>query len=160
VPSADIANLAMGIVVPPLAWYRTGHRFAKLMRAGGGQSIYVRHPARAPRAIRKRHYGVVNAASQGVVIAAERLAGPISTLHHRSSGWKVDEINRVGVGFGTAELLLISPVPAWTNKTQTSTPGHYRRRRILDNRANNVIQAPPHTVCICLTRSKLFILFT
>ena len=35
-PGADIADLAVRVVVPPLARYRIGDRFAKLMRTGGG----------------------------------------------------------------------------------------------------------------------------
>jgi hypothetical protein len=54
--------------------YRIGDCFAELMRASGGQSVQGSHPAQAPRAIRKGHHGVVNAASKSVVVAAERPA--------------------------------------------------------------------------------------
>ena len=38
-PGAGITNLAMRVVIPPLAGCRIGNRFAELMRAGGGQSV-------------------------------------------------------------------------------------------------------------------------
>src|SRR6266404_4691226 len=109
-PGADITDLPMGVVVPPLAGHRIGDGFAELVRTGGGQSVQVCHPAQAASAIWKGHHGVADAASESVVIATERLAGTRSTLHHRSSWRKVNEIESVSVGLrngGVAADLLL-----------------------------------------------------
>src|SRR6266550_385618 len=74
-PSTDVTDLAIGVVVPPLAGNRVGNRLGELVGADGRQRVERRQVAEAPRAIRVWDDRVIQPAGGAVVIAAERLAG-------------------------------------------------------------------------------------
>src|SRR6266478_5285136 len=42
-PGTDVADLAVGVVVPALPWDRIGDRFAQFVRRGRGQRLPGRH---------------------------------------------------------------------------------------------------------------------
>src|SRR5206468_11301567 len=74
-PGADVADLAIGIVVPPLSRNGIGIRLAQLVRAGGRQRVEHREAARTVGAARIGHDGIEHLRANGVVVAAERLTG-------------------------------------------------------------------------------------
>ena len=74
-PGANIANLAIGVVIPALARNRIGNRFAKFVRAGDRKCIERCKAAGAALTTGIGHHGVINIVAEGVVIAAKILAG-------------------------------------------------------------------------------------
>src|SRR5258708_6850032 len=95
-PRTDIANFAIGIVVPTLPRDRVGNCFAQLVRTGVSQGIQYRQIAGAAGAIRIRLYRVEDLPIDIVMVAAKRLARTTSALVHSNSRWEVNEIKRVG----------------------------------------------------------------
>src|SRR5205085_9294845 len=73
-PGADVADLAVGVVVPPLPGDRVGDRFAQLVRASRRERVQRRQAAGTARAAREGHDGVKDPAVDVAVVAAEHLA--------------------------------------------------------------------------------------
>src|SRR6185437_12977216 len=94
-PGADVADLAVLVVVPAVAWHGIGDRLAQLVRARGGEGVEQRQPARAAGAAGVRHDGVEDVCAGGVVVPAERLARAAAALRHRHVRRQVDEVERV-----------------------------------------------------------------
>src|SRR2546425_7674725 len=84
-PGTDVADLAIGVVVPPLAGHRVGDRLGELVGADGRQRVERRQVGEAPRAIRVWDDRVIQTAGGAVVIAAERLAGALAPGHYRDA---------------------------------------------------------------------------
>src|SRR2546428_698806 len=61
-PSADVADLAIRVVVPSLTGHRVGDRLGELVGAYGGQCVERRQVAEAPGAIRVWDDGVIQPA--------------------------------------------------------------------------------------------------
>src|SRR5206468_8990182 len=72
-PGADVADLAIGSVVPPLPRNGIGNRLAQLVRAGGRQRVEHREAARTAGAARIGHHGIERLGADGIVVAAKRL---------------------------------------------------------------------------------------
>src|SRR5665213_2896276 len=70
-PGADIADLAIAVVIPTLARNRVGDRLAQLMRAGRGYRIDCGERTAAARAVGIGHHRVEDLAVDVVVVAAE-----------------------------------------------------------------------------------------
>src|SRR5579872_7423508 len=94
-PCADIADLAVVLVVPALPWYRIGDGLAQLMRAGRGQCVQRGHAPQAAAAIGERHHRVEDAAVDGLVVATERLARAAAALHHGHARLQVHEVQHI-----------------------------------------------------------------
>src|SRR5882762_11217170 len=74
-PGTDVADLAVGVVVPALPRDRIGDRFAQFVRCGRGQRLPGREAAAAAGATRIGHHRVKDLARDIVVVPAECLAG-------------------------------------------------------------------------------------
>src|ERR1700756_2013902 len=79
-PRADIADFTVVVVVPALARNGIGDRFAEFVRSGGSECVEVGDAAEAASATRVRHHRIEDAVVDGVVIAAENLAGGAAAL--------------------------------------------------------------------------------
>src|SRR5437588_10257516 len=84
-PGADIADFAVGIVVPALSRDRVGDCFAQLVRTGVGQGIKNRQIGGAAGAIRVWLNRVEDLPIDTVMVTAKHLAGTTSTLLYRYS---------------------------------------------------------------------------
>ena len=73
-PGADVANLAVVVVIPAASGNRVGDGFAELVRAGGSERVERAERAEAAIAVRVGHGGVEDLAVDVVVVSAERLA--------------------------------------------------------------------------------------
>src|SRR3974377_1097892 len=95
-PGADVADLAVIVVVPALTRNGIGDGFAEFMgrsRRERGEGVESTETAGAAR---KGHHGIVDAAGgSGVVIAAEIFAGGGRALLHRDAGREIQEIERI-----------------------------------------------------------------
>jgi len=99
-PGADVADFAVVVVVPALAGDGVGDGFAEFVRRCGGESIDVGESAETSSAAGIRHDSVEDVVVDGVVIAAEDLAGCGASLNNLHAGWKKYEIEHVGSGGG------------------------------------------------------------
>src|SRR5450755_4008662 len=97
-PSADVADLTVGIVVPALTGNGVCDRLTELMRARRGQCLEWRECAGTPRTPRKRHDRVEDIPADVVVVAAERLAGARASLNDGHPGRQVEEVEGVRPG--------------------------------------------------------------
>src|SRR5258706_9073079 len=95
-PRANVADLAVAVVVPSLAGHRIGDGFAKFVRGGGSERVGDAKAAGAPGTAGVRHDRIENVAAGGVVIAAELPAGSAAALHNLHAGRKKEKIERVG----------------------------------------------------------------
>ena len=96
-PGADVADFAIVVIVPTLAWDRVGDGFAQFVRRGGAEHGESIESTLAAGAARVRHDGVENIVGSGVVIAAEILAGGGAVAHgDGSAGGEIEEIQSVG----------------------------------------------------------------
>src|ERR1700719_1214592 len=73
-PRADVADLAVLIVVPALAWNRVGDRFAQLVGARRCERVEQREPTHAAAAVGIRHQRVGGRSADVAVVAAEARA--------------------------------------------------------------------------------------
>jgi hypothetical protein len=85
-PGADIADLAIGIVVPTLPRYWVGDRFAELVRTGRRQCVKIGQAAETSGATRIRHDRIKYLTVDLVVVAAKRLARLRGTQRHDDAG--------------------------------------------------------------------------
>ena len=100
-PGADVADFAVIVVVPALAWDGIGDGFAKFVRRGGADNRESIESALASGATGVGHDGVEDIVGSGAVIAAEILAGGGAVAHgHGGAGRKIEEIKSVGGGGG------------------------------------------------------------
>src|SRR5258708_31318875 len=82
VPRADVADLAVVVVIPAGPGNRIGDRFTQLVGAGARERVEGVHAAETTAAGRVRHYRVINSPGM-VVVAAVVLAGT-APAHDRS----------------------------------------------------------------------------
>src|ERR1700730_594413 len=95
-PRANVADLAVAVVVPSLAGHGVGDGFSKLVRGGGSERVGDGQAAGAPGTSGIGHDRIENVAAGGFVIAAEILAGSTAPQHHLHAGGKEDKIQRIG----------------------------------------------------------------
>src|SRR5487761_239088 len=70
-PGADVADLAIAVVIPTLAWDRVRDRFTELVRSGRCDRVEHGQPAAAAGAVGIWHDRVKDLAIDVVVVAAE-----------------------------------------------------------------------------------------
>jgi len=99
-PGADVADFAVGVVVPTLAGNGVGDGFAEFVGGRGGKSGEGFESTLATGATGKRHNRVVNAAGGSFVIATEILAGSGRALLHGGAGREEEEVEGIGGGGG------------------------------------------------------------
>ena len=97
-PGANIADLAVVVVVPALAGNGIRNRLAELVRGGGSQCFEHSQPSDAPLAAGIRHHGIKSLPPNIIVVPAERLAGGAATLDYLHPGWKEYEVKRIRTG--------------------------------------------------------------
>src|SRR2546427_757590 len=85
-PGTDVADLAIGVVIPPLTGHRVGDRLGELVGADRRQRVERLQVAEAPRAIGIRNDRVIQPTRGPVVITAECLAGALAPGLHRAVG--------------------------------------------------------------------------
>src|SRR6185437_17057151 len=73
-PSANVSNLAVLVVVPSLAGYWVGDGLAQFMRSGNRECLKARKTGRATGTPGEGHHGVKFVLPDGVVVSAEHLA--------------------------------------------------------------------------------------
>src|SRR6202790_3855228 len=95
-PGADVADFAVVVVVPASPWDGIGDRFAELVRGGGGERVESGDSAEATGATGIGHDGIKDVVVDGVVIAAENLAGGAAALGNGNTRGKENEIEGVG----------------------------------------------------------------
>src|SRR5215813_11562146 len=81
-PCADVANLAIRVVVPSGTRNWVGDRLTEFVRRSGSQRIRSGKPALASGTSGIGHHGVENVVAGCIVIPAKRLAGLAATLLH------------------------------------------------------------------------------
>src|SRR5579859_750995 len=96
-PGADVADLAVLVVVPALARDGVGDRLGQFVRAGGGERVERLEVAGAAVAAWVRHYRVEELAADVAVVAAEVGAGTTASLHGDHAGRQIDEEQGIGV---------------------------------------------------------------
>src|SRR5690349_6099535 len=99
-PSADVTDFAVGVVVPALPGNGIGDRLAEFVRGRRGKCVERRESAGAAGTARIGHYGVVDVAAESVVVTAERLARGAVSLDYLHAVGKVDEIKSIGIRGG------------------------------------------------------------
>ena len=100
-PGADVADFAIAVVVPTLAWDGIGDGFAKFVRRGGAEDREGIESTLAAGAAGVRHDGVEDIVGSGIVISAEILAGGGAVAHgDGGTGREIEEIESVGGGGG------------------------------------------------------------
>jgi hypothetical protein len=70
-PCADVADFAVGVVVPALPGSWIGDGFAQFVGRSRSQRIEGCYPAQTTGAARIRHHCILEAVGRGIVIAAE-----------------------------------------------------------------------------------------
>jgi hypothetical protein len=78
VPCTDVADLAVGVIIPTGPRDRISYRLAKFMRAGCRHGIKKLQSSKAASTSRIRHYGIIDVARTAVVAAVTltRAAAP------------------------------------------------------------------------------------
>jgi hypothetical protein len=100
-PGANVADFAVVVVVPALAWDGIGDGFAKFVRRGGADNGESIESALASGATGVGHDGVEDIVGSGAVIAAEILTGGGAVAHgDGGAGREIEEIKSVGGGGG------------------------------------------------------------
>src|SRR6202022_2532254 len=90
-PRADVTDLAVAVVVPPLPGDNVGDRFAQLVGARRRQSVERGQPAGAAGATRVGHHRVGEGQVEVVVVAAERLTRSRAALNGGPAGREGDK---------------------------------------------------------------------
>src|SRR5579859_324050 len=74
-PGADVADFAVGLVIPALTGNRVCDRLVEFVRTGGCERVKCREVGGASRTVGIGHDGVKDLTVDGIVIAAKRRAG-------------------------------------------------------------------------------------